>query len=209
MALVNPYCEVPELREHLKDDGARLDETLLERAINSASRAIESLCGRKFWQDAAVVAREYRARDPYTLIVHDISTRTGLLVATDTTGDGTFVTSWDFDDFDLEPRNADVVAAGDTGNAYSFTSLTAIDDEAFPLSDRRSTVRVTAKWGWSSVPFEVNEACILLAAALFKRKDAPFGVAGFDQFGAVRIARRDPDVMALLSGLIRYSTPES
>lgn len=209
MALVNAYCELPELRGHINDPGARSDDQMLERAINSASRAIDALCGRKFWQDAAVVARYYRPRDAYSVIIHDIAVRTGVLVATDTTGDGTYLTSWDSGDFDLEPRNADVVASGDTATAHSFTRLTAIDDKTFPLHDRRATLKVTAKFGWSAVPDEVNEACLLLATALWKRKDSWSGVAGLSDFGPVRIARQDPDVMRLLSGLIRYSTPET
>ena len=64
-------------------------------------------------------------------------------------------------------------------------------------------VRVTARWGWSAVPDAVNEACILRAAALYKRKEAPFAVAGFDGFGAVRLRAQDPDVSALLGSYIR------
>lgn len=65
------------------------------------------------------------------------------------------------------------------------------------------TVQVTARFGWSAVPYQVNEATILKAASLFKRKDAPFGVAGFNEFGAVRITRKDPDVLELLSDFAR------
>jgi hypothetical protein len=100
-----------------------------------------------------------------------------------------------------------VVAAGSTGDAFSFWSLTAIDDKVFPLSDRRATLQVTAKFGWSAVPVDVEEACLLKAASLFKRKDAPFGVAGFGEFGVVRI-RRDSDVGELLNPYVRYARPE-
>lgn len=208
MALVNAYASVEEVREHLKDDGARLSAELLARAINGASRAIDDFCGRRFWQDAAVVAVPYRARDPYTLVVHDISTRTGLIVATDTTGDGTFATTWDAADFDLEPRHTDIVASGSTGPAHSFTQITAIDDKTFPLHDRRATVRVTARFGWSAIPVGVEEACILRAVALLKRKDAPYGVAGVNDFGPMRITRKDPDVVELLQPFVRYASPE-
>jgi hypothetical protein len=43
---------------------------------------------------------------------------------------------------------------------------------------------------------------MLKAASLFKRKDAPFAVAGFSEFGAVRIGRNDPDVLELLGGYV-------
>jgi hypothetical protein len=39
---------------------------------------------------------------------------------------------------------------------------------------------------------------------LFKRKDAPFGLAGSAQFGVLRqIAQEDPDVQNLLAGYSR------
>jgi hypothetical protein len=35
----------------------------------------------------------------------------------------------------------------------------------------------------------VKQACLLLAAEILKLKDAPFGVAGFDGFGVVRVGQ--------------------
>ena len=209
MALVNAYCTTAQLRTHLEAGASGLTTELLERAINATSRAIDKHCGRRFWVDAAVVARQYRPTDAYSVFIDDISTRTGVIVKTDTTGDGTYATTWDAADFDLEPRNADVVAAGSSGDAYSFWQITAIDDKTFPLHDRRATLQVTAKFGWSAVPVDVEEACLIKAASLFKRKDAIFGIAGADVFGPVRISRRgDPDVIELLSGFVRFSKPE-
>lgn len=207
MAVVNGYATRTQLQEHFGDTITALDVDLLDRAINAASRAIDRHCGRRFWIDAAVVARQYRPSDVYSVFVDDIAASAGVIVKTDTTGDGTYATTWDSTDFDLEPRNAAVVAAGSTGDAYSFWQITAIDDKTFPLHGRRATLQVTAKFGWSAVPVDVEEACILKAAALLKRKDAPFGVAGFGDFGVVRI-RRDEDAYSLLQPYVRFSRPE-
>lgn len=209
MALVNAYCNTAQLRTHLADSGSALSLELLERAINASARAIDKHCGRRFWTDAAVVARQYRPGDGYSVFVDDIATRTGVVVRTDTTGDGTYATTWDAADFDLEPRNADVAAAGSTGDAFSFWQITAIDDKTFPLSGRRATLQVTAKFGWSAIPVDIEEANILKAASLFKRKDSPHGIAGMDAWGPVRISRRgDPDVVELLSPFVRFTRPE-
>lgn len=209
MALVNAYVTVAEVRRQFTDSNLKLDDTLLERAANATSRAIDRFCGRKFWQDADVVARVYRPREPYHVFVDDISTDTGLIVKTDTTGNGTYDTTWDAADYDLEPRNADVVASGDTGDPFAWWQITAIDGKTFPLHARRSTLQVTAKWGWSAVPDDVQEAAIIKAASLFRRKDAPFGVAGFGEFGAVRISPRgDPDVVELLQPYQRTTKPD-
>ena len=200
MAVVNGYCTVPELREHFADSSTNLTTALLERAINATSRAIDRFCGRRFWLDAedALTTREYRPDDPYEADVADISTTTGLVIKTDTTGDHSWATTWTSDQYQLEPLNADV-----DGGAFAWWTVTAVEDELFPIHPRRTTLQVTARHGWSAVPDGVTEACILRAAAIFKRKEAVFGIAGLNGFGEVRISRRDPDVMDLLHPYVK------
>ena len=211
MAVVNGYCTTAELREHLADTGTVLTTALLERAINATSRAVDHYCDRgidgtagRFWVDAAVAQRTYLCDSPTEVYVDDISTRTGLIVEAGTDG-VSFGTTWTTGtDFILEPRNAGIVGAGSTADAHAFWKIVAIGSKRFLPDYRKPTLRVTAKFGWSSVPIDVTSATILKAASLFKRKDAPFGVAGFGEFGVVRIGRNDPDVVDLLS---RYKNP--
>lgn len=194
MALTHPYCTVEEVQGQLGDSAGKMSLPLLEKAINATSRAIDKYCGRRFWQDATVQARVYLPGDPCTVAVDDISTATGLVLKTDQDRDGVFETTWATSDYQLEPLNADA-----DGGAYAWTEVRATTgSQRFPCGHRRPTVQVTAKFGWSDVPDDVNEAAILKAVSLFRRKDAPFGVAGFGGFGAVRI-RHDPDVQALLA----------
>lgn len=193
MAVVNGYATVEQVRAELKDDDGRLDAPLLEKAINAASRAVDAWTGRRFWQDAEPAARLYRPSGPYRVEVDDISTRTGLIVQTDTSGDASWATTWDVGDYELEPLNAD-----GNGGAYAWWEIVSAGGR-FPCATRRAAVQVTARWGWSAIPAEVEEATILRAVALFRRKEAPFGVAGFGEFGAVRITRRDADVIDLLA----------
>lgn len=200
MAVTNGYCTVAEVRTHLGDTGTKLTTESLEFAINAASRAVDKFTGRKFWLDSAVATRVYRPTDAQRAWVDDIGTTTGLVVKTDTTGDYTWATTLASDDYQLEPLNSDSAAS----EPYAWWILTAIDDELFPIDSRRYTLQVTAKFGWSAVPDEVKYAALLKSVSLFKRRDAPFGVAGFGEFGAVRITRRDPDVLELLEPLIRY-----
>lgn len=198
MAVTNGYCTVAQLREHFADDTSLLTTALLERAINATSRAIDKFTGRRFWVDPTVQAKVFRPDDAYEADVDDISTTTGLIVATDTTGDGTFATTWASTDYQLEPLNANTDAT-----AHAWWRIVAVDRYTFPVELRRTTLRVTAKFGWSAIPDEVEEACLLRAASIFKRKEAIFGVAGFGDFGVVRIGRQDPDVMDLLHRFIK------
>lgn len=180
------------------DTGTKLDSALLDKAINATSRAVDRYCGRRFWQDAAPVSRVYRADDRNVTYVDDISTSAGLILATDRHLDGTWADTWAASDYQLEPLNANAVAAGDEATPFSWYRIVAVGALRFPIDPHRVSVKVTARFGWSAVPDDVNEACILKATSLFRRKDAPYGVAGFADFGPVRVTRRDPDVLDLL-----------
>lgn len=197
MSITNGYCTAVELRDHLQDSGSKLDADLIDRAINSASRAVDNYTGRRFWQDATVRTRTFRPLEHRIAWVSDISTTTGLIIATG--DDGTFPTTWAATDYELEPENGD-----EDGPAYAWWRILAVGDQRFIPSTLRRTLSVTARFGWSAVPDPVNEATILKASQLFQRKNAVFGIAGFGEFGPMRITRKDPDVIELLNGYVRY-----
>jgi hypothetical protein len=198
MTVTNGYCTAADIRAELGDDASKLSSALVDKAANAASRAVDRHCHRRFWQDPAPVARTYRPCEPWRADVDDISTSAGLLVKTDTSGNGTWSTTWQIGDYSLEPLNADA-----DGPAYAWWTIVSVGNQQFFSLPLRPSLQVTARWGWSQVPDDVAEATILKAVSLFKRKDAPFGVAGFGDFGPVRITRKDPDVVDLLNGYIR------
>jgi hypothetical protein len=200
LATGSAYATVAELREQFRDDDSVLDDKQLQRALNAASRAVDDYCCRRFWRDTATSTRTYRVNDPVVAWVDDISTTTGLIVQTDPSGGGTWSQTWTTADYQLEPSNA----AGDAA-AYAWWRIQATSTLTFPWLDRQDALRVTARWGWSAVPDPVVEATILKAAALFKRKDAPFGVLGFSDIAVVRIGRQDPDVVALLRPYVKVT----
>lgn len=195
MSLVHAYCTVEDVRGQLKDSTSKLNTQLIERAVAATSRAIDKYCGRRFWQDPAPVAREYEVWDSCgPAYVDDISTTAGLIVKVDGSGSGLFSTTWASTDYQLRPLNADA-----DGGAYSWRQIAPLGGRYFPPPiSGRTNLQVTARWGWSAIPDGVIEAAILKATALFERRNAPFGVAGFAEFGAVRITRKDPDVIELL-----------
>ncbi|GAA0347859.1 phage head-tail connector protein [Actinoallomurus spadix] len=194
MTVVNGYCSVVDVRSQLGDTGDKLDEALIERAISATSRAVERHCGRRFWQDPAPVTRLYSADCSDRLDVDDIATKDGVLVEVDRGGAGDWV-ALDAADYHLEPLNADA-----DGGAYAWWTIVVDTGPGFPVSSR-PLVRATARWGWSQIPDQVGEASLIKSVSLFRRKDAPFGVAGFGDFGVVRLSRFDPDVLELLRPL--------
>lgn len=174
-------------------------ETELEAACAAASRRVEEFCNRVFWDADSATARVYSARHIDRLDLDEFHTTTGLVIATDTTGDGTYDTTWSSTDYQLEPVNG--VRHGRPGWPYS--TIRAVGDYRFPVN-AEARVQVTARWGWADIPAEVTQATLITAHRLFMRATSPEGVAGFDQLGAVfRVARVDPDVADLLDPVVR------
>jgi hypothetical protein len=65
------------------------------------------------------------------------------------------------------------------------------------VNSHEATVQVLGVFGWSAVPIAIRQATIILASRLFKRLDTPLGVS-FDELGALRVGRIDPDVEKLV-----------
>jgi hypothetical protein len=201
VAAATLYATVNELREAVGDQtNLRLNAGKLTQRLRAASRAVDDWCGRplhRFWLDPTATARTYSPDDLWCARVDDIGSATGLLVKTDTDGDGVFETTWTVStDFILEPTNA----AGN-GGAYRWNRFRAVGARTLPFSwSGRDTLQVTARHGWSQIPDPVREATLLKAIRLNRRPDAPFGneVGGVD-IGPIRITREDSDVMALLA----------
>ncbi len=181
-------------------------DPFLATCITSASRAIDKYCQRKFWLDSVVVARTFV---PDTLLDldlgpgNDIGSTTGLIVKTDPSGTGNFTITWASTDYQLLPQNAPSASP----EAKPWTALRAVGTKTFPWLintwlTHLDRIQITALWGWPvAVPSDVVQATYIKAARLFHRKDSPQGIAGFNDFGPVRLSRgEDGDVMSLLDG---------
>lgn len=183
------------LKTHLGNIGTQHD-SVVTFAVNAANQAIVQYCGRDFDKVALAseTARVFRPRTDVRAVVDDFWSTTNLVVKTDDDDDGTYETTWASTDYQLEPLNGRA-----NGITVPYYRIIAVADRRFPTSNLRTSVQVTAAWGWTAVPAAVTEATLIKAARLFHRKDSPQGVAGFDQFGAVRLSKsEDSDVMSLL-----------
>lgn len=178
MALGDPYTTLPEIKAYLgmqEDD--RYDVPLSD-AVDSVSREIEGFCNRQFNKQTGVTTRTYVADSAGFVRVDDLWTDVGLVI---TSGVG-YGTTWALGSYDLYPLNG--VVDGQTGWPYSKIKVSDIGANTFV---RGQKIQVTASWGWSAVPAPVEQACKIMAAATFQIKDAPFGVAGSDQWGSIRV----------------------
>ena len=189
MAIVNGYCTLAEIKASARITDS-VDDTLLELAVESASRMVDSYTQRYFY-NAGTATRLFAPQDSYVAEIDDLVSLTTLQ-----TSDGDdFGTTWAAKDYQLEPLNGNV--DGLTG--HPATRIRAVDDFIFNVLDGEATVKVIGVWGWSAVPIAVKQATVIQAARIFKRNDSPLGIAGFGEMGAVRVGvQLDPDVKHLI-----------
>ncbi|MEU5094943.1 phage gp6-like head-tail connector protein [Streptomyces sp. NPDC020996] len=193
--MANEYGTLTALKSRLSieaDDTSR--DTLLTSALGAASRSIDKACGRRFWLDAAPVARTYRpagrvarGADGELLLVDDIGSATSLVVETGSAASWTAVTG-----YETSPDNALV-------DGQAITGLRRLGGSWGASTGR---VRVTARFGWPAVPDDITEAALIQASRLYKRKDSPEGIIGSAEWGVRSLSRRDPDVWALIEPYI-------
>lgn len=197
------YLTLAQLKATLNMTGTEYADADLTLAIGAASRAVDSTTGRRFWLDLGTTnVRYYTPRSYRVLQIDDLVTLTS--VAIDRSGTGTFSETWTLGtDFVLEPFNA---PSEQPARPYETLRVRRMSGRWLPTWIEQS-VKITAQFGWSSVPDDVTEACSILAAKLLLRaKSAPFGIAtagGIDG-SAMRIARTDPDVYTLLKDYNRH-----
>jgi hypothetical protein len=198
MAVFNGYATLAEAKSFLSISDS-VDDTLLENMIEAASRSIDRIANRRFYLDSTASARQYRVSSPVILYTDDIGTTTGLIVQTDDDGDGTFETTLTLNtDYIMDPLTA--LSLG-----RPFTQITVVSTtNTFPIfpglfqNGLRPGVQVTAKFGWPSVPDDINQACLILTADLYKRKDSPGGILGLGDLGAIRMSPLGRDVTQIV-----------
>lgn len=191
MAWAPSYVEVEDLADDVGiSDLDQIDDDTprLTRAIDAASRAVDTACRRQFGILAAVEARKYRAVKSglyggWFVYCDDLMTLDGLLVG----GAAPATTP------DVWP-----LRAGPLGRPW--------ERMAVPSSGVHV---ITARWGWTATPETVKAATLLQANRFFKRADAPFGVAGSPESGSEMrlLAKVDPDVDVMLRRYKRTAGP--
>lgn len=160
--MANEYATAPELIARVPSL-SNADPGALDAILEAASRGIDAYCGRKFWLDPTATDRDFKAIDFYELDLgpYEIGTTGSVTVTTDD-GSGTFGTSVSSSDYVLEPVNAPHEPRG----AAPYTRIRLVSGcwpRVYYCQGRQELVRVTARYGWPSVPPAVREATLALA----------------------------------------------
>lgn len=200
MALHPDYATVEELRGFASGTGTA-EDARLQFALTAASRAVDHATDRQFGVLTVAAARYYRPiwselHGRWLAHIDDLQTITSLVVESDTDDDAVYETT--ITDFRLWPLNA-------AGDGRPWTELVIGTSASY--GTREGSLKVTALWGWTTVPVPVKQATLIQAYRFAKRKDAPFGVAGSPDMGnELRLlAKVDPDVAVILAPYRRWA----
>jgi hypothetical protein len=210
------YASLSMFRDYVRSsavthDADDPDSEIATVALVAAARAIDLACGRSFKAaDTAVSARYFTpilrpALDPITyatsaypaswyrhaiLPIDDVFDLTGMVVNFDVSGNGAYTNA-------VTAYRAGPQGAASRGMPY--TKL-IFDSGTYPPLYEES-VKVEALWGWDATPATIVKANLIQAARFFKRRDAPFGVAGSPDMGnELRLlSKLDPDVAVMVA----------
>ena len=192
MALTNAYTTLNTVKAALRITD-NVDDTLIENAINTASRMIDGYCQREFY-NAGTASRVFAASDELYVDIDDLA-GTAITLQTDSQATGDFDITWTPSDYQLEPLNGK-----SAGQPWAYTRIRAVLNYLFPVENGLALVKVTGVWGWPAVPQAIEYATIMQSQRLFKRLDSPTGILGFGDMGAVRVTRQlDPDVAEMVN----------
>lgn len=221
VALDHPYADLNEfkLRFDIPDEN---DDDTIRGAINAASRMIENDTHRKFYKTEAQT-RYFSAVRADILFIRDCLKITEIL--TDVDHDGDYETTWVAGDYLPWPYNAiedgEPFTHLETAQAqgsmlatpYVDYVLTGLNYAQYypsrPFStpfklwpSTRRGIKITGDWGWEETPSLITEGCYLQAYRIYKRKDAPLGTMGDQEFGFTRIPSLDPDLKHMIQQLV-------
>tara|TARA_R110000868_G_scaffold398245_1_gene671295 strand:+ start:542 stop:1126 length:585 start_codon:yes stop_codon:yes gene_type:complete len=165
---------------------ASVDDTFLQYALDAAESAVRSMTGRYLAVAGSATARSFVPSGVSALRIDDCTSVTSIVDDGTTLVDGT--------DYQLEPVNG--VNSG--GESVPYTTARRLGGVWATSTDGEATVVVTAAWGWSAIPSWAVSAVLILARDIVQARDQVGGVAGFGEFGAVRV-RENPMVAAILA----------
>ena len=119
MAITNGYATLAQVKAALRITDS-VDDSLLEMAIESASRAIDQYTARNFY-NAGTAVRYYAPSDSLNVEIDDMISLVSLQTMSD--DEQVYDTTWASDDYQLEPLNGIV-----DGISQPYNHIRAVGD---------------------------------------------------------------------------------
>jgi hypothetical protein len=185
-------CTLSTFKDYARNELGTADDTAIQAALDAAHSSAYQYVGRSLEVAGASSARTFVPIAYDLLRIDDCATITSVV------NNGTTLTTADYQAEPVGNRNF-------SGAYQPIEQLRMINGGAWYIDSGKATVTVTAAWGWSAAPAAGVEAVKILAKDILMQRDTRNGVAGFGEFGSVRV-RMNPYVAMLLDPLRRVAS---
>lgn len=215
MAIGDPYCNVADYQAVIGSVDAGTSNAINSDLV-AVSRWLDRKLGRFFNVDTNTTQRVYvtpsarsrppvdwaESENPYrwgnywrTLEVDDISESNSVVVQLDTSRDGSYATTVNSSDYELQPQNAPL---GPEARPYERINMPEWSTIGGFQSGMR--VKVTAKFGWPAVPAAIKRAVIDITSELrtgaSRAEQAAGGVTRLSVSGGLAVDYSSTDAAA-------------
>ena len=216
------FCTTAELLTYMRADATGVDAVTSALAVTAASDAIRQTCNRSFEIQGLASNRLFTAVYPYSANlgalaywfpwpgVFPFTALTTTLPAPVLMVDDFILTNQTIGNITVTDKTTLATYTPIAGYPYNvdtfgecFTGLVFAPGTS--MSTTEGQMQVNAKWGWTSVPTTIKNACLIQASRYVKRRDSVTGVEGISQLGTVMRVRAglDPDIDQMLSAYRR------
>lgn len=199
MTIVNGYATLNDYKSFISMRGLAgsvatdtSDDAVIELLIETASRNIERMTGRRFWKDTSDAVYYYTAKDGECVELPDFASITTVAVDYNNTRSYTALTA---SDFDYEPVNYSAEGLPIRGILLSPLSTTY-----FPTF--RNAIKITGKRGWASVPTDVKDATLEIVNNIYASRSGQTS-AGKINMTAYGVVIRPEDIPDFAMAIIK------
>lgn len=187
-----PILTLQTLKDALRNELGNADDVAIQAALDAAHYSAYQYIGRSLEPASTASARSFVPVAYDVLRIDDCTSITSVV------NNGVTISTADYQ---TEP-----VGNRDFSGAYHpIEQLRLTSGGSWYIDAGKATVTVTATWGWASAPAAGVQAIQILASDILHQRNNRSGVAGFGEFGAVRV-RQNPYVAMLLDPLRRVTS---
>lgn len=184
-----PIVQLAPFRDYIRSELGVLDDSSIQAALDAAHYSAYDYCGRSFELAGAESARSFVPLSADVLPIDDCTSITSVV------NNGVTVAASEYQAEPIGNRSGSMATV-------PFTRLRIISGADWYIDGYEATCTVAAAWGWAAAPAAAVEAVKILAKDILHQRDNRSGVAGFGEFGSVRV-RQNPYVAMLLDPLRR------
>lgn len=177
-----------DFKVYVRDELAGADDASLTTALSAAHASVYEYCQRSFELASTASVRTYAPSSGDVLRIDDCTTVTVV------SNNGVTVAAADW--------QAEPIGLRGFSQAPRPVEQVRLLSSVWFTYFGKATASITATWGWAATPPEAVEAVKILAKDIAHQRNNKSGVAGFGEFGSVRV-RQNPYVASLLDPLRR------